>query len=276
MKFYDKLDKIIDTNNSLLCIGLDPNQESMPIDDIFQFNRLIIDNTFDLVCAYKPNFAFYESEGIDGLRALEKTVDHIKSVNNDIIIIGDAKRGDIGHTAKAYADALFNFWDFDAITINPFAGYDSVQPFTSYEVRGVFAWVKSSNPDGKIFQDLRVLVNGSSGDSLHFYEYMIQEIIKWDNNNNLGLVVGATYPDELAVARNLAPECPILIPGVGSQSGALKESLEASVNTLTNRSIINSSRGILYSSSEKNFPDIAREKAENLRLEIQQIVSNLI
>ena len=136
--------------------------------------------------------------------------------------------------------------------------------------------MKSSNPDAKIFQDLRVLVNDSVDSTLHFYEYMIQEIIKWHKNKNLGLVVGATYPEELSVARNLAPECPILIPGVGSQSGALKESLEASVNSSTNRSIINSSRGILYSSSDKNFPDIAREKAENLRLEIQQIVSTLI
>ena len=276
MKFYQKLDTIINKNNSLLCIGLDPIKESMPVSDIFQFNQSIIDNTFDLVCAYKPNFAFYESEGIEGLRALEKTVDHIKSVDEDIIIIGDAKRGDIGHTAKAYADALFNFWDFDAITINPFAGYDSVEPFLAYDDRGVFAWVKSSNPDGKIFQDLQVIVNDSVNTTVSFYEYMIQEIMKWDKNKNLGLVVGATYPDELAVARNLAPECPILIPGVGSQSGALKESLEASVNSITNRSIINSSRGILYSSAEKNFPDIAREKAENLRLEIQQIVSNLI
>lgn len=276
MKFYEKLDNIIDKNNSLLCIGLDPIKESMPIHDIFQFNQLIIDQTFDLVCAYKPNFAFYESEGIEGLQALEKTISHIKSVNNDIVIIGDAKRGDIGHTAKAYAHALFNFWDFDAITINPFAGYDSVEPFTSYEDRGVFAWVKSSNPDGKTFQDLRVYVNNSTDSTLRYYEYMIQEIIKWDKNKNLGLVVGATYPEELGIARNLAPDCPILIPGVGSQSGALKESLEASVNPFVNRSIINSSRGILYSSAEKNFPDIAREKAKNLRLEIQQIIKSLI
>jgi len=276
LKFYQKLDTIINKNNSLLCIGLDPIKESMPVSDIFQFNQSIIDNTFDLVCAYKPNFAFYESAGLEGLRALERTVDHIKSVDEDIIIIGDAKRGDIGHTAKAYADALFNFWDFDAITINPFAGYDSVEPFLSYDDRGVFAWVKSSNPDGKIFQDLQVIVNDSVNTTVSFYEYMIQEIMKWDKNKNLGLVVGATYPEELGVARNLAPESPILIPGVGSQSGALKESLEASVNRLTNRSIINSSRGILYSTLEKDFHNKAREKAENLRLEIQEIISYLV
>jgi orotidine-5'-phosphate decarboxylase len=254
LKFYEKLDNIIENNQSLLCIGLDPIKENMPIDDIFKFNQLIVDYTADLVCAYKPNFAFYEAAGIEGLRALEKTIWHIKSTNNDIVIIGDAKRGDIGHTAQAYADALFKFWDFDAITINPFAGFDSVQPFLSYSDRGVFAWVKPEL----------------------LYEHMIKEIIQWNHHDNLGIVVGATYPIELGVARKLAPYCPLLIPGVGSQSGALKESLQMSVNQLTKRSIINSSRGILYASSESNFPEIARNKAEYLRLEIQQIIKTLI
>jgi orotidine-5'-phosphate decarboxylase len=278
LKFYEKLDNIIENNQSLLCIGLDPIKENMPIDDIFKFNQLIVDYTADLVCAYKPNFAFYEAAGIEGLRALEKTISHIKSTNNDIVIIGDAKRGDIGHTAQAYADALFKFWDFDAITINPFAGFDSVQPFLSYSDRGVFAWVKSSNPDGKTFQDLIVNsleLNTSEKPEL-LYEHMIKEIIQWNHHDNLGIVVGATYPIELGVARKLAPYCPLLIPGVGSQSGALKESLQMSVNQLTKRSIINSSRGILYASSESNFPEIARNKAEYLRLEIQQIIKTLI
>jgi orotidine-5'-phosphate decarboxylase len=181
----------------------------MPRHDILEFNRGIIDATADLVCAYKPNLAFYEAFGLEGLVALEKTV---KYIPEGIPVIGDAKRGDIGNTARRYAEALFSAFGFDAATLNPYLGYDSVEPFLEYPDKGVFILCRTSNPGALDFQALRC------GD-VPLYEVVAQKAKEWDRYGNIGLVVGATYPEELRRIRQLCPQMPLLIPGLGAQGG---------------------------------------------------------
>ena len=245
MKFKQKLTNIIKKNNSVLSIGLDPDKNKMPIDNIFEFNKRIIDSTFDLVCAYKPNFAFYEKEGLQGMQALYETVDYIKSVDSDIVIIADAKRGDIGNTSEAYAYSVFKTMDCDAATINVYGGEDSVAPFVEYESKGVFVWCRASNPS--------------------LYEYLGTLISKWnDKNNNIGLVAGATNIDDIKKLKKICPEIPFLVPGIGSQGGDLKSVLNVlkQGDIDTSPYIINSSRSILYATDKLEFELAARIEAD--------------
>jgi orotidine-5'-phosphate decarboxylase len=258
MKFIDKLLQVSRKNESWLCIGLDPDPGLMPAMDVLEFNKAIIEATSDLVCAYKPNLAFYEALGTEGLAILEKTVKYVPS---DIPVIGDAKRGDIGNTAKAYAKALFSLLGLDAVTVNPYLGFDSIQPFINYQDRGVFILCRTSNKGASDFQDLRT-------DGLPLYEAVARKAKEWNTRGNVGLVVGATYPEELRRVRSICPEMPLLIPGVGAQGGDLASAVRYGVDTGGEKAIINVSRQILYASKENDFARAARNVAEKIRHEI--------
>ena len=258
MTFTDKLLNVSRKNKSWLCIGLDPDPELMPRVEVLQFNRAIIESTCDLVCAYKPNLAFYEALGTEGLAILEKT---IKYIPGDIPVIGDAKRGDIGNTARAYARALFSVFGFDAATVNPYLGFDSVEPFISYQDKGVFILCRTSNRGALDFQDL--YTNG-----LPLYETVARKAREWNIHSNIGLVVGATYPEDLKKVRSICPEMCLLIPGIGAQGGDLASAVGCGVDAQGQKAIINVSRQILYASKERDFPQAARNRAEKIRKQI--------
>jgi len=267
MKFIDKLLSAARRNKSLLCIGLDPDPALMPKTDLLDFNKAIIDTTADLVCAYKPNLAFYEALGIDGLRVLQKTIEYIPDF---IPIIGDGKRGDIGNTAKAYAKALFETFSFDAATVNPYLGYDSVKPFLEYKDRGIFILCRTSNPGAVDFQNL---VNSQG---VPLYEAVARKAKEWNKQSNIGLVVGATYPDELKAIRRLCPEMPLLIPGIGAQGGQLTSAVENGIDARGEKAIIATSRQVLYASKGKDFAQAARQSAQGLRDDINRLVNRYL
>jgi orotidine-5'-phosphate decarboxylase len=267
MKFVDKLLSAARQNKSLLCIGLDPDVTLMPEAGLFDFNKAIVDATADLACAYKPNLAFYEALGIDGLKVLQKTIEHIPDF---IPIIGDGKRGDIGNTAKAYAKALFETFGFDAATVNPYLGYDSVQPFLEYEDKGIFILCRTSNPGAVDFQSL-VDAQGTP-----LYEAVARKAREWDTRGNIGLVVGATYPDELKAIRQLCPEMPLLIPGIGAQGGDLASAVKNGIDARGEKAIIAVSRQVLYASKGKDFAQAARQSAQGLRDDINKLVGRVI
>jgi uridine monophosphate synthetase len=250
MQFYRWLDEAARRNDSLLCVGLDPRLEKLaPGDDLFSFNRRVVDATHELVCAYKPNFAFYEAAGPEGLEALRRTVTYIHQAT-DVPVILDAKRGDIGSTAAAYARAAFEVWGADALTVNPYLGHDSVTPFTAYTEKGVFLLCHTSNPGATDLQTLPC-----PGQPL--YEIVAEKAAAWGT----GLVVGATFPEALARVRALAPEAWILLPGVGAQGGDLEAALTAGLRADGLGVVVNSSRGILYA-------DDPRQAALGLRARI--------
>jgi orotidine-5'-phosphate decarboxylase len=263
--------EIIRDRNSLVCVGLDydsgkvpPHLKSQP-DPVFNFNKAIIDATADLVCAYKPNLAFYEAFGSEGWDALERTVRYIPE---GILKIGDAKRGDIGSTAAKYADALFRI-GFDAVTVNPYLGIDSITPFLKDPTRGVFILCLTSNPSSRDFQYLDI-----GGRPL--YLHVAEKVNTWNRNDNCGLVAGATHPDELKSIREMAPELPFLIPGIGAQGGDLESSVRMGTDARHSMAIINSSRGILFASSGPDFQKAAREEAQKLRDQINAIRERIV
>jgi orotidine-5'-phosphate decarboxylase len=265
MNFIEKSLTASRKNKSLLCVGLDPNPELMPDKvDVFEFNKAIIDATSDLVCAYKLNLAFYEVLDSEGLDALKRT---IKYTPDDIPIIGDAKRGDIGNTAKAYARAIFDNLGFDATTVNPYLGFDSIQPFLEYSDRGVFILCRTSNASAIDFQALQI---EEEGNYRPLFEIVALKAAKWNTHGNIGLVVGATYPEELRLIRQSHPDMPILIPGIGAQGGELASAVRYGINRHGENAIINSSRHIIYASSGKDFAEAARRVALSLREQINK------
>ena len=264
MKFVDKLLAASRKNRSLLCVGLDPDPALLPKVSLSRFNRAIIDATSDLVCAYKPNLAFYEALGIEGLKVLEET---IKYIPDYIPVIGDAKRSDIGNTAKAYAKALFVTSGFDAATVNPYLGFDSIEPFIRYEDKGIFILCRTSNPGARDFQDL------SDAGGRPLYETVARKASEWNVHGNIGLVVGATYPRELEEIRRLCPEMPLLIPGIGAQGGDLAQVVKNGVDAMQERAIIAVSRQVLYASAEDDFAEAARRSAQELRNRINDLLS---
>ncbi|UCE97536.1 MAG: orotidine-5'-phosphate decarboxylase [Dehalococcoidia bacterium] len=260
MIFVEKLLNASRQNNSLVCIGLDPDLKLIPYGlNIFDFNKAIIDSTNDLVCAYKLNFAFYETLGVEGFDVLKRTVDYIP---NDILTIGDAKRGDIGNTAKAYADAIFSKLNFDATTVNPYLGFDSIEPFIQYKDRGVFILCRTSNPGSDDFQSLSYQ-NGSQNSYL--FDLVATKASRWDKYGNIGLVIGATYPQELNTIRERFPSMPFLIPGIGAQGGDLEKVVLYGVDANGEKAIINSSRQIIFASKGSGFASAARKVATELR-----------
>jgi orotidine-5'-phosphate decarboxylase len=242
MNFIEKLTAAARKNSSLVCVGLDPDPKLMPEGtSVYEFNKAIIDATADIACAYKPNFAFYEALGDEGIAALKAT---IKYVPSGIPVIGDAKRGDIGNTSKAYATALFDIFKLDAATISPYLGFDGVEPFLQYKDKGLFILCRTSNTGAVDFQSLKCETP----------------------NGNVGLVVGATYPEELKIIRERHPSLPFLIPGVGAQGGEIETTVKYGADKNGERAVVNSSRGIIYAGGRgKDFALGARKAAMTLR-----------
>ena len=263
MTFRERLREASERNNSLLCVGLDPDPAEMNGRDVAGFCIAIIDATIDLVSAYKPNLSFYEAHGSAGYAALEKIVDH---VNGRVPVLGDAKRNDIGNSARFYAKGLFETMGFDAITVNPFLGRDSLQPFLDYEDKGVFILCRTSNPGGADLQGLSAAYDSAT---MPLYEAVAHMSNSWDTNGNIGLVTGATYPSEAQRIREICPDMPFLVPGVGTQGGELEAALSATLDGSGGGVLVNSSRGILYASTGPDFEDAARAAAENLRGKIE-------
>jgi orotidine-5'-phosphate decarboxylase len=270
--FIDKLTSASRKNQSLLCIGLDPDRERMPEKiSVAEFNRNIIEATSDLVCAYKLNFAFYEVLGSDGMSILKQTKN---SIPKDIPVIGDAKRGDIGNTARAYARAIFNHLNFDATTVNPYLGYDALEPFLQYRERGIFILCRTSNAGAVDFQSLNI--EAGANKRLPLFEFVARKAGEWNVHGNIGLVVGATYPDELKIIRQQHPDIPLLIPGIGAQGGDLALTVRYGVDHHGEKAIINSSRQVLYASKGNDFASAARRAAVELRERINQHVKEAI
>ena len=267
--FTDRLDRASTATKSLVCVGLDPDLVRMPVPGVFEFNRNIVDATAGYVCAYKPNLAFYEAMGLAGLEDLHKTISHVRTAAPTALIIGDAKRGDIGPSAQAYAKALFEVWGFDAITINAWGGQDTVTPFIGDEAKGVFVWCRGSNPGSANFQDVQIV---SDGASMPLYRTMALACQEWDVNGNLGLVVGATVPEQLQEVRATCPSMPFLLPGVGAQGGDLEAAVQQGTDSRGRGALINSSRGIIYASSGTDFAQAAGREADKLRKSINEVL----
>lgn len=271
--FIDRLAAVSSKSESLVCVGLDPDAQRMPVSDVFDFNKSIIDATKGLVCAYKPNLAFYESRGIQGLESLKATVEYIRRTAPDVMVLGDAKRGDIDSTNVHHARALFDYWDFDAVTVNGFAGGEALEPFMEYEDRAIFVWCRSSNSSARELQDAAVMTG--DGDKMPYYDWMSRTVATWNSRGNVGLVVGATYPEELKAVRSNCPGMPMLLPGVGAQSGELDNSVKFGLDADLPNILISSSRGILYASNdESDFANAARAAAEDLRTSINRVLEN--
>ncbi|MFB0534298.1 MAG: orotidine-5'-phosphate decarboxylase [Anaerolineae bacterium] len=261
MTFAEKLTHAIERNDSLLCVGLDPRPDRFPTqvmaqpDPIFAFNKTIVDATLELVCAYKPNFAFYEAQGLEGLAALRRTIAYIHEVT-DVPAILDAKRGDIGSTAEAYAKAAFEVWGADAVTVNPYLGHDAVQPFTAYANRGVFLLCHTSNPGAT---DLQTLDCGGRP----LYQVVAEQAIRW--GENIGLVIGATYPQALRIVREIAPQMWILLPGVGAQEGDLEAALAVGLDEQGSGIIVSASRSIIYAEDPRVVAQELRDRINAAR-----------
>jgi len=263
--FFAKLRQASQSNRSFLCVGLDPHPSLLPEKDVAAFNRAIIEATADLACCYKPNLAFYESMGPQGLEVLLRTVE---AVPRQLPVIADAKRGDIASTAEAYAQALFDVYGFDAATVNPYLGTDSLTPFLQRADKGVFVLCRTSNPGGADLQGRAVV---SDGTSRPLYE-VVAELARdrWNERGNVGLVVGATFPEELGRIRQLCPRLPFLLPGVGAQGAEVAAAVGQALDEDGAGFIITSSRQILYASSGRDYAQAARRAAEALRNEINR------
>jgi orotidine-5'-phosphate decarboxylase len=263
--FFAKLREAVQRNESFLCVGLDPDPSRLPERDVAAFNRAIVEATADLVCVYKPNLAFYEALGPQGMEVLHQTVE---AIPKDIPVIGDAKRGDIGSTAQAYARALFDAYGFDAVTVNPYLGGDALAPFLERADKGVFVLCRTSNPGGADLQDRLI---GGDGDGRPLYEVVAQLARdKWNVHGNVGLVVGATYPEELGRIRQLCPNMTFLLPGVGAQGADVAAAVRNALDEEGGGFIIASSRQILYASSGRDYAQAARGAAQALRDEINR------
>ena len=268
MNFHQRLNAAL--LRSAVCIGLDPDIDKLPSgmrspDKILAFNKDIIDATFDLVGAFKPNFAFYEAHGAEGWKILEQTVRHIRSKSGEIVVIADAKRGDIGNTANLYAQSILQELDFDCVTLSPFMGYDSIEPFIRDEDRGAFILCLTSNDGARDFQYF-------SSDREPLYRFIAEKVVLWNKHQNCGLVVGATHAKEMELTRRSAGSLPFLIPGVGAQGGDLESVVKINFDGQKINGFINSSRAILYASSEANFAAAAREATLDLKNQIDDIL----
>lgn len=270
MTFNDKLSKIVKKNKSLLCVGLDPDSEKIPDfvsgqDRQYEFLKAIIDVTADLVCAFKPNSAFFEAEGADGIKQLRKVCDYINSKYPEVPIILDAKRADIGNTNLGYARYAFDYLRVDAVTVNPYLGGQTLEPFLSRADKGIIVLCRTSNPGADEFQDL--LVNGEP-----VYKIVAKTARdKWNSNKNILLVVGATYPEELAEVRAIVgDDIDFLVPGLGAQGGEADASVKAGINSKKEGMIVNSSRSIIFASGSNDFAEAARQAALKARQEINK------
>lgn len=265
--FRERLQETARSNASWLCVGLDPDPALVPAelksDDasewVPRFLHGIVEATRDLVCCYKPNIAFFEALGLPGQRALRTLLGELAG---QVPVLVDAKRGDTPQTMLAYARAIFEDLDADAVTVNPYLGGDSLEPFFSYPGRGVFVLCKTSNPGAVEIQDL--LVEGAEP----LFVRVARRAVTWDRHGTLGLVVGATYPADVAAVRRIAPRAPILLPGVGAQAGDLERSVQAGLDAEGGGTIVNASRTVLYASAGSDWQAAARAEASRLRAAI--------
>ncbi len=254
---------------NFVCVGLDTVYEKVPdavrkpgnrLESIVNFNSRIVDATKDLVCAYKPNSAFYEALGVLGPGVLDETIEYIHDVAPDVPVILDAKRADIGNTNEGYVRAAFDYFKADAITVNPYLGAEALSPFLDCEDKGIFVLCRTSNPGAGELQDLLVAEEP-------LYLHVARNVAgKWNKRGNCALVVGATYPSELAeVRREVGDEMPILIPGIGAQGGDIEKTVRAGIDSERCGIVVNSSRGIIYASSGDDFAAAARMETAKLR-----------
>jgi orotidine-5'-phosphate decarboxylase len=268
---YQDLYARINKKKSFLCIGLDTDLLKIPEhlkkleDPIFEFNKRIIDATKDLCIAYKPNLAFYEAQGPAGLISLQKTIDYIP---NDIFNIADAKRGDIGNTSELYARAYFEKFSFDAITVNPYMGNDSVIPFLNFKDKWVILLALTSNSGSQDFQLLKV-------PEMELFKQVIEKSKKWAGKDQMMYVVGATRADHLKDIRALIPDHFLLIPGVGTQGGSLESVVKNGINKSVGL-IVNSSRSIIYASGNEDYDIAAREKAQEIQDEMEKLMDKYL
>ena len=259
----------IKQKKSFLCIGLDTDIQKIPEhllkfdDPVFEFNKQIIDSTKDLCVAYKLNTAFYESNGINGWKSLMKTIEYIPK---NIFSIADAKRGDIGNTSKMYAKTFFETMDFDSITVNPYMGSDSVEPFLDFNNKWVILLALTSNKGSEDFQ------NFSNQSNVKLYQQVIEKSMNWSDDSRIMYVVGATKSDSLKEIRKIIPDHFLLIPGVGAQGGSLDDVVKYGMNKDCGL-LINSSRSIIYAGHGENFADNAREAALKIKLEMENYLS---
>jgi orotidine-5'-phosphate decarboxylase len=267
--FMEQLADIWDRNDSLVCVGLDPEIERLPASiagepsPIFQFNKAIIDATADLVCAYKPQFAHYAAYEAED--QLERTIDYIHRTYPGVPVILDSKRGDVGNTAERYALEAFERYHADAVTVNPYLGGDSLEPFLKHEDKGVIILCRTSNPGARDIQDLQV---GAAGTRKVYHVVAELAAHKWNARGNCMLVVGATYPRELAEIREIVGDLPFLVPGVGAQGGDVAQAVQNGRTKSGTGLVISSSRAILYASSGVDFATAARAATSTLRDQI--------
>ena len=266
MNFIKAIESSWQEKDSLLCVGLDPDISRIPSHfsnlkaPLFEFNKAIVDATADLVCAFKPQIAYYSASHAE--RDLELTIDYIHKSHPEIPVILDAKRGDIGSTSKMYAREAFDRYNADAITVNPYMGTDTLRPFLDQEDKGVIILCRTSNPGAKDIQDL-----DSNGKKL--YQIVADKAVKeWNYTGNVLLVVGATYPKELKEIRSIVGDMPFLVPGIGAQGGDVESAVTNGKTGNGTGMIINSSRGIIYASNSDDFAEAARKAAVALRDEI--------
>ena len=267
-EYFDRLNQAIESNQSHLCLGLDLRPEEMPegvwrdTDGFVHFGRLVVEATADIVCAYKPNLAFYEAMGGGGYHTLRKILEAIPA---SIPVIADGKRADIGVTSGAYARGIFDRLGFDAVTLNPYLGQDALEPFFDHAHCGCYVLCLTSNPGAEDFQIPHDL-----------YLEVARRAVQWNANGNVGLVVGATQPERMAEVRKVAPDLPFLIPGVGAQGGDLEASVRAAANDRPDAGfIINASRSILYASTGDDYAEAARREAEKLREQIEEALARV-
>lgn len=263
MSFTDQLASTWQTNNSLLCVGLDPDPAKFPAhlkgrsEAIFEFCQTIVDATADLACSFKPQIAYFAARRAED--QLEALIAHIHEKHPGIPVILDAKRGDIGSTAEQYAVEAFERFNADAITVNPYMGRDSVEPYLAYPDKGVILLCRTSNAGGSDLQFLDV-----GGEKL--YERVARLAAEqWNTTGQIGLVVGATFPDEIARVRDIVGDMPLLVPGIGAQGGDIEATVNAGKTTKTTGLMINSSRAILYAGKDENYAEAARQVAQETR-----------
>lgn len=271
----------IQYKNSFLCIGLDVDLNKIPAhlleleDPIFEFNKAIIDATHDLAVSYKPNTAFYEAYGIKGWISLQKTINYINENHPEIFTIADAKRGDIGNTSSMYAKAFFEDLNFDSVTVAPYMGKDSVEPFLAFQNKHTIMLALTSNEGAFDFQTLNV--GGTRGEAersvaKELYKQVLETSKTWKNAENLMYVVGATKAEYFTEIRKIVPDSFLLVPGVGAQGGSLIEVCKYGMNANVGL-LINSSRGIIYASNGIDFAEKAREEALKMQLEMEVILN---
>jgi len=272
--FKSRLNQLIQSKSSLLCVGLDADPEKIPSlfhqqqNPVVAFNAAIIEATSDLAIAYKPNIAFYESRGITGLKDLEET---LRMIPDTCLSIADGKRGDIGNTSRMYAKAFYETWNFDSATVAPYMGYDSLSPFFEYQEKHTFVLCLTSNKGSVDFEE-QLLANGKK-----LYETVLSKVVEWNTAENIGIVVGATKPEQLAEIRKQAPQLVILIPGIGAQGGSLEQTIRYGTDENNASAIVVSGRKIIYPEGAfqtvDEFQQAVHERAKETVHEMQRYLS---